>query len=94
LGQVARDFDLIEPAVREWVKQVLNAGARVDDGLTRAERSRTAGRPGRPVAGMGARDQTPYWQVHSSPIARTGSCRACNDVALWLSQSFRTAWPR
>ena len=39
VGQVARDFDLTETAVREWVKQAdLDAGTR-DDGLTSDERS-------------------------------------------------------
>ena len=39
IGQVARDFDLTETAVREWVKQAeRDSGARVDGGLTSAER--------------------------------------------------------
>src|SRR5688500_3520879 len=38
VGQVARDFDLTETAVRQWVKQAeLDAGTR-DDGLTSDER--------------------------------------------------------
>jgi transposase len=42
LGQVARDFDLSETAVREWVKQAdLDAGSRTD-GLTSAERAELA----------------------------------------------------
>jgi transposase len=37
IGQVARDFDLIETAVREWVRQAdVDAGRR--DGLTTTER--------------------------------------------------------
>jgi transposase len=37
--QVARDFDLTETAVREWVKQAgRDAGTRADGGLTTAER--------------------------------------------------------
>src|SRR4028118_785206 len=37
VGQVARDFDLTETAVREWVRQAdVDAGRR--DGLTTAER--------------------------------------------------------
>jgi transposase len=37
VGQVARDFDLTETAVREWVKQAeRNAGTRQDGGLTSA----------------------------------------------------------
>ena len=37
IGQVARDFDLTETAVREWVRQSdVDAGRR--DGLTTAER--------------------------------------------------------
>ena len=39
VGQVARDFDLTETAVREWVKQAeRDAGTRSDGGLTSAER--------------------------------------------------------
>jgi transposase len=39
VGQVARDFDLTETAVREWLKQAeRDAGTRVDGGLTSAER--------------------------------------------------------
>ncbi len=38
VGRVARDFDLTETAVRQWVKQAeLDAGTR-DDGLTPDER--------------------------------------------------------
>src|SRR4030088_1313976 len=38
IGQVAKDFDLTETAVREWVRQAdLDAGVR-SDGLTSAER--------------------------------------------------------
>ena len=39
-GQVAKDFDLTETAVREWVKQAgRDAGTRSDGGLTSAERT-------------------------------------------------------
>jgi transposase len=39
IGQVAKDFDLTETAVRAWVKQAeLDAGTR-DDGLTSDERA-------------------------------------------------------
>ena len=42
IGQVARDFDLTETAVREWVRQAdMDAGAR-HDGLTSAERAELA----------------------------------------------------
>jgi transposase len=42
IGQVAKDFDLTETAVREWVKQAdLDAGTR-SDGLTSAEREELA----------------------------------------------------
>jgi transposase len=38
IGQVAKDFDLTETAVREWVRQAdIDAGVR-SDGLTSAER--------------------------------------------------------
>jgi transposase len=39
IGQVVRDFDLTETAVREWVRQAeRDSGAREDGGLTTAER--------------------------------------------------------
>jgi transposase len=42
IGQVAKDFDLTETAVREWVRQAeLDAGYR-DDGLTSDERAELA----------------------------------------------------
>ena len=41
IGQVVRDFDLTETAVREWVRQAdVDAGKR--DGLTTAEREELA----------------------------------------------------
>ena len=43
VGQVAKDFDLTETAVREWVKQAeRDAGTRQDGGLTTAERRELA----------------------------------------------------
>src|SRR3954454_6228096 len=43
IGQVARDFDLTETAVREWVRQAeVDAGTRVDGGLTGQERDELA----------------------------------------------------
>ena len=43
VGQVARDFDLTETAVREWVKQAeRDAGSRQDGGLTSAEQRELA----------------------------------------------------
>jgi len=43
VGQVARDFDLTETAVREWVKQAeRDAGTRDDGGLTSDERGELA----------------------------------------------------
>ncbi|HEY3035241.1 MAG TPA: transposase [Streptosporangiaceae bacterium] len=43
VGQVARDFDLTETAVREWVRQAgRDAGTRVDGGLASAERQELA----------------------------------------------------
>jgi transposase len=42
VGQVAKDFDLTETAVRDWVKQAdIDAGTR-SDGLTSAERGELA----------------------------------------------------
>jgi transposase len=39
IGRVARDFDLTETAVREWVRQAeRDAGTRGDGGLTSTER--------------------------------------------------------
>jgi len=43
VGQVAKDFDLTETAVRDWVKQAgRDSGARQDGGLTTAERKELA----------------------------------------------------
>ena len=43
IGQVARDFDLTETAVREWVRQAeRDAGSRRGGGLTSAERQELA----------------------------------------------------
>jgi len=43
VGQVARDFDLTETAVREWVKQAeRDAGTRHDGGLSTDERAELA----------------------------------------------------
>ena len=43
VGQVARDFDLTETAVREWVKQAeRDTGTRQDGGLTSSEREELA----------------------------------------------------
>ncbi len=43
IGQVARDFDLTETAVREWVRQAeRDAGSRQDGGLTTVERQELA----------------------------------------------------
>jgi transposase len=43
VGQVAKDFDLTETAVREWVKQAeRDNGSRADGGLTSGEREELA----------------------------------------------------
>ena len=43
VGQVAKDFDLTETAVREWVRQAeRDAGTRQDGGLTSDERKEVA----------------------------------------------------
>src|ERR1700760_1253743 len=43
VGQVAKDFDLTETAVREWVRQAeRDSGAREDGGLTSTERRELA----------------------------------------------------
>ena len=43
MGQVAKDFDLTETAVREWVKQAeRDAGTRSDGGLASAEQQELA----------------------------------------------------
>jgi len=38
VGQVSRDFDLTETAVREWVRQAEREAGSRQDGLTTAER--------------------------------------------------------
>jgi transposase len=43
VGQVAKDFDLTETAVREWVKQAeRDTGTRTDGGLTSTEQQELA----------------------------------------------------
>jgi transposase len=42
IGQVARDFDLTETAVREWVRQTERDAGTGDGGLTSAERQELA----------------------------------------------------
>ena len=43
VGQVAKDFDLTETAVREWVKQAeRDTGTRSDGGLTSSEQQELA----------------------------------------------------
>ena len=43
VGQVAKDFDLTETAVREWVRQAeRDSGSRQDGGLTTEERHELA----------------------------------------------------
>ena len=42
VGQVARDFDLTETAVREWVRQAERDAGTRHDGLTSDERSELA----------------------------------------------------
>ncbi len=54
VGQVARDFDLTETAVRDWVRQAeVDAGTR--DGLSSSEREELAGCGGRTPAARGRR---------------------------------------
>jgi transposase len=58
VGQVAKDFDLTETAVREWVKQAeRDSWTRQDGGLTSAERRELAEpAPGEPPALRGCGD--------------------------------------
>ena len=42
VGQVARDFDLTETAVREWVRQAERDAGMRSDGLTSSEREELA----------------------------------------------------
>ena len=55
VGQVAKDFDLTETAVREWVRQAeRDAGTRQDGGLASSERRELAGaETGEPEAPRG-----------------------------------------
>jgi transposase len=43
IGQVARDFDLTETAVRQWIRQAERDGGMRSDGLTSSERDELAG---------------------------------------------------
>ena len=58
VGQVAKDFDLTETAVREWVRQAeRDAGTRQDGGLTSTERQELArAAAGEPQAARGRGD--------------------------------------
>jgi transposase len=42
VGQVAKDFDLTETAVREWLKQAERDAGTGDDGLTTSEKDELA----------------------------------------------------
>ena len=42
VGQVAKDFDLTEPAVREWLKQAERDAGTGDGGLTTSEKEELA----------------------------------------------------
>ncbi|MER7251885.1 transposase [Kribbella sp. NPDC000426] len=43
IGQVAKDFDLTETAVREWLRQAeRDAGTRTDGGMTTSEKEELA----------------------------------------------------
>src|ERR1700754_165245 len=54
VGQVARDFDLTETAVREWVRQAERDAGTADGGLTSDERRRTGrAAQGEPQAARG-----------------------------------------
>src|SRR5438046_9330571 len=57
VGQVAKDFDLTETAVREWARQAeRDAGTREDGGLTSTERQELAELAGEPPAAGGRGD--------------------------------------
>jgi transposase len=61
IGQVARDFDLSETAVREWVRQAeRDAGTRRDGGLTSAERQE--------LSALRRENQRPH--AHLEPVLR------------------------
>ena len=58
VGQVAKDFDLTETAVRDWVKQAdIDAGTR-SDGLTSVEREEPDRQSHRRSGPMCRRDRT------------------------------------
>jgi transposase len=66
-GQVAKDFDLTETAVREWVRQAeRDAGTREDGGLTSAER--------RELAELRRENRRLREDVRSSSGRRLSSC--------------------
>ena len=85
VGQVARDFDLTETAVREWVKQAeRDAGTRDDGGLTSDERKELAQLRKenrrlredidilkRATAFFALRERTPGWPARSGRCMRS-----------------------
>jgi transposase len=67
VGQVAKDFDLTETAVRAWVRQSeRDAGTRSDGGLTSTERKELAELAGR-TAGCGKTSRSSSGPRLSSP---------------------------
>ena len=76
VGQVARDFDLTETAVREWVKQAeRDAGTRDDGGLTSDERKQLAQlrKENRRGAEPQSGGRRPPFPIRAPPRGRTGS---------------------
>jgi transposase len=103
VGEGARDFDLTETAVREWVKQAeRDAGTRVDGGLTTAEREelnelrREARRlrRGDPQAGHGFAKENPvniYPFIEAEKAGDHNVKRACE--LLEVSRCWRSPVP-
>jgi transposase len=75
VGQVARDFDLTETAVREWVKQAeRDAGCRQDGGPTSSERGEELAQLRRENRRLREDVEILKWATASSPHRHRSGC--------------------
>ncbi|NEA37344.1 transposase, partial [Streptomyces sp. SID13031] len=74
VGQVAKDFDLTQTAVREWLKQAERDAGTGDGGVTSSERTSSRRCGGRTV---GCAKTSTSWSVPRL------SSRQCHDPGAW-----------